>query len=100
MAAEREERDAAGDPLDENSRLWFASAAQRQYVNAAPNETPAEWKQREAQNEQYRKEAKKTLTVVRKQHEKTIQRDSGLTFKEKMRLLNEIQREYTYRTSK
>ncbi|MFJ4225429.1 hypothetical protein [Microbacterium sp. NPDC089695] len=99
MAAEREARDAAGDPLDGNCRLWFAGAVERKYVTAAPNETPAERKQREAQNEQHRKEYKKALAVVRKTHEKQIS-DSKMSFKEKMRLLSEIQKEFSYRTSK
>lgn len=100
MAAERAARDAAGDPLEGNSRLWFADVAPRQYVPAPESETPQERKQREDQNEQYRKEYKKALRAVRKQHESGITRNRKLPFKERMRLLTEIQKEFDYRTSK
>lgn len=101
MAAERDARAAeTTEAIDGHSRLWFAGVAERQYVKAAPNETASERKQREAQNEQFRKEYKAALQVVRKQHEKDIQQNHGLKFKERMRLLTEIQKEFSYRTAK
>lgn len=97
MAAEREDR---AEALDGHSRLWFAGVAERRHIPAPPNEAASEKKQREAQNEQFRKEYKKALQVVRKQHEKEIQHNQRLKFREKMGLLNEMNREFTYRTSK
>lgn len=97
MAAERAARDAAGEPLGPNSRLWFADVTARQYVPGPLNETPVERKQREDQNERYRKEYKKALRVVRKQHENGITRNRKVKFTERMRLLNEIQKEFDYR---
>jgi len=100
MAAERAARDAAGEPLDGNSRLWFADVTARQYIPEPLNETPADRKQREDQNERYRKEYKKALRMVRKQHENGITRNRKMKFTERMRLLTEIQKEFDYRASK
>lgn len=100
IVAAREARDAQAEALDGHSRLWFAGAAERKYVKAPVGESESERRQREAQNEQYRKEYKAALQVLKKQHEKDIQNNHGLKFRERMRLLNEIQREFTYRTAK
>lgn len=97
MAAERDAR-AATSP-EGQPRIWFADVAERQYATRNPNETPAERKQREVQDEQNRKEYKAALQVVRKQHEKAIQK-AKMPLKERLRLLGEIEKEFGYRTSK
>lgn len=98
MAAERSA--ALETAVAGQSRIWFADVAERQYAPLPTSaESDEERKLRDAQNEAFRKQYKKALQVVRKQHEKAIQKDK-LSFKERFRLLTEIQKEFDYRTSK
>lgn len=100
MAAERDSRAAEqAEALDGHSRIWFAGVAERNYVTARRDESEVERRQREAQNEQFRKEYKAALSLVRKQLEKDIQ-GAKMPFKERLRQLNEISREFTYRTKR
>lgn len=98
MAAERAA--ALEHALQGQARIWFADVAERQYAPLPTSaESDEERKQRDAQNEAFRKEYKKALQAVRKQHEKAIQK-SKMSFRERMRQLTEIQKEFDYRTSK
>lgn len=98
MAAEREAREAEnpGGRLG----IWLADVPERQFVPPPEGEeSPQERQQRQAQNDQYRKEHKAALRAAKKAHEKVIQKDK-MSFRERFRLLDQLEKEYVYRLNR